>query len=761
MTGSHRAPGRHHQIQPAGNSRWRWLVGMGAVIALGAFGVHQVLADETPPAAPVPEFTSRIAGVTDLPAPPADGASWATDRRIAANGLKVAAQAMGEQFLLYTRSGGKTFLPGVNLGSTTPGHQPGELAISAEDYRAWFAAMDRMGIRVVRIYTIHPPAFYQELAAHNRKYPDRPLYLSQGVYLPDESYARKGDLYDTEVTTAFVRELKDASAAVSGQLERDPRPGRAHGTWSADVSPWLAAWIIGVEWDPNGVYESDRKNAKRPVFTGRFFEATADASPTERWLATRMDNLASAEAARGRSAPIAFVNWPTTDPLRHPEEPLPQEDLAGVDANHVRATEDWPGGTFASYHAYPYYPDFQRHEPALQKAIYNGRPDSYAGYLTALRRHHAGMPVMVTEFGVPSSLGTAHAGPLGRGQGDHSEREAMAINAELLRVIRGTGMAGGFLFGWADEWFKFTWNTIAHQLPADRRQLWHDPLTNEQHFGIIAADATGQPEGWPQQVLDAPDSPIVTRAVAAVDESYLSLGLALAKPAPKKLTLGLDVLPEIAGSPPPGSTDEGADLAIQLDLEALTGQVWVRERLDPMPLDYQVPEGVRAKPVDGWQRYQLIINRDLTVPSTGRKLPAELFDVGRLNHGVWDPAAENADNRNLWRLTDDGTLTMRVPWAFAGFADPSSLQVLVPDGNVATTRTATGVRVRLAADGKLEPLDEIAWEPWNRVYYTERLKSGAEVLRDALLETGAGALPAPSSSPAPSVTTSPNDGTVG
>ncbi|MDR7276055.1 hypothetical protein [Catenuloplanes atrovinosus] len=759
MTGSHRAPGRHHQNQP-GNQRWRWLVGMGAVVALGALGVHQVLAEETPPPAPVEQFTSRITGVSALPEPP-DGPSWAPDRRTAPNGLKVAAQAMGEQFVLYTKSGAKTFLPGVNLGSTTPGHQPGELAVTAEDYRTWFAAMDRMGIRVVRVYTIHPPAFYQELAAYNRTHPERALYLVQGVYLPDESYARKGDLYDEAVTTAFVDELRDASAAVSGGLEREPRRGRSHGTWTADVSPWLAAWIIGVEWDPSGVHESDRKNAGRPSFTGRYFRSTPEATPTERWLATRMDELASAEAARGRSAPVAFVNWPTTDPLRHPEEPLPQEDLAGVDANHVLPTEQWPGGTFASYHAYPYYPDFQRHEPALQKAIFNGRPDPYAGYLTALRRHHKGMPVMVTEFGVPSSLGTAHAGPLGRGQGDHGEREAMTIGAELLRVIRGTGMAGGFLFGWADEWFKFTWNTIAHQAPAERRQLWHDPLTNEQHFGIIATDPTGPPEGWPRQVLDEPDSPIATRAVAAVDEAYLQLGVDLAKPAPKALTIGLDVLPEIAGSPPPGSTDEGADLAIQLDLAKLTGQVWVRERLDPLPLDYQVPAGLRAKAVNGWQRYQLVINRDLTVPTTGRKLPAELFDVGVLNHGVWDPAAQNADNRNLWRLTGDGTLTIRVPWAFAGFADPSSLQVLVPDGNVPTTRTATGVRVRLAADGALQPLDEITWEPWNRVYYAERLKAGADVLRAAMLETGAGALPAPSSSPAPSVTTSPNDGTVG
>ena len=85
-----------------------------------------------------------------------------------------------------------------------------------------------------------------------------------------------------------------------------------------------------------------------------------------------------------------------------------------IDAN-------WPAGTFASYHAYPYYPDFLRHEPALQDYPYAGRSDPYAGYVAALRRHHPDMPTLITEFGVPSSIGSAHNAPLGRTQGDHSE----------------------------------------------------------------------------------------------------------------------------------------------------------------------------------------------------------------------------------------------------------------------------------------------------------------------------------------------------
>jgi hypothetical protein len=115
------------------------------------------------------------------------------------------------------------FLAGVNLGATTPGHQPGELAITAADYRRWFAEMGELGIRAVRIYTIHPPAFYDELAAYNRAHEDAPLYLVQGVYLPDESYtAKPRGLYDPAVSAAFAAELRDAVGAVTGDLDRAP-----------------------------------------------------------------------------------------------------------------------------------------------------------------------------------------------------------------------------------------------------------------------------------------------------------------------------------------------------------------------------------------------------------------------------------------------------------------------------------------------------------------------------------------------------------
>jgi hypothetical protein len=679
-------------------------------------------------ATPMPVVSSpalSITGMDAIGAPPV-GPSWAP-QPVTVNGLRMLATAGRGRFAVHTATGDRTFLPGVNLGSTTPGHLPGELSVSAAQYRSWFAAMDWLGLRVVRIYTIHPPAFYRELARYNRANPDRPLYLMQGVYLPDESYAWKKNVYDQNVTRAFQAELNDADAAVSGDLARKPQPGRASGIWDTDVSPWLAGWIIGVEFDPAATAASDRRNGSQPLVKGHFFRNTATATPTERWLAGRMDELAGYRARRGLSEPVAFVNWPTTDPLRHPEEPLSTEDLVQLDANHVRPTPAWPAGTFASYHAYPYYPDFQRHEPALQTYRYAGRPDPYAGYLAALKKHHGAIPTLVTEFGVPSAIGSAHNGPLGRSQGGHSEAEAMRIDAELLRLIQDQGLSAGFLFDWADEWFKFTWNTVEHQY-GERRQLWHDPLTNEQNFGLIAMDAAGSPDASNQYLVDAESAWPARRVTARVDESYVRLRITLRSPRPSALTLGFDVLPGLTGPPAPNTGNGDADAAVTLDLVSRTGQAYLRNELDPMPLDYAVRESARGSWVPGWKPYQLVVDRVLTIPSTGEKLPAEIQNAGALRYGT--PAD---DSRAVWYVDGDD-LVIRVPWAMLGYADPSSHRVGVPEGQALATEVSPGVGVVVSAAGTDQSTGEVTWVNWNRPYYTERVKQGAGQFRDAALE---------------------------
>lgn len=674
-------------------------------------------------------------------------------------GLTAVASVADGKLLLHTAGGDRSFLPGVNLGGALPGHAPGEInSITAEDYRRWIQFAGDVGVRVIRNYTIHPPAFYDALAAYNRAHEDVPIYLVQGVYFVDEAaYADTADLWAPQVRDAFLSELNDASAAVSGKLQRPPTPGRASGQWTTDVSPWLAGWIIGIELDPIATSKSDQLNASRPLYTGKYFANTPDASPTERWLAEAMDRIATDEAAAGRTSPVAFANWPTDDPLRHPDEPLDREDLEQIDANHVLPTADWPGGSFASYHAYPYYPDFLRHEPALQVPYPDGTVDPYRRYVRALSDHHrlAGLPTVISEFGVPSALGSAHNGPLGRDQGDHSEAEAMSIDGDLLKMFKDEGLAGGFAFASFDEWFKFTWNTLDVQIPGDRRPLWHDALTNEQHFGLLAVDSSledklrlGDPyTAWQPSTRVVYESRTGLRELRlATDESYVYLRFRFDK-VPTSFTLGFDVVPGADSGGLPGRPGVGAqsDVAVEVTGSGTAGQVLGWAGADFTNVYYGAAR--RYFPVDPsslangsvqWVPKRMIVNRPLRVPSSGEALDAEFVDISKLVHATTIPGGKTFDQRSeIWSTKTD--VAVRLPWALLGMSDPSSQQALQvkPDGTLSTV-TIGQIGLTVAGSGLKTVETPIQWEAWQKVASTERPKDGLATFSAAVGATLAG-----------------------
>ncbi len=253
-----------------------------------------------------------IAGMREIPSPP-EGTPWAP-APVDADGLRMVASADGQQFVLHTAAGDRTFLPGVNLGGTTPGHRPGELSISAAQYRAWFAAMAWLGHPGGA--DLHDPSAGL-LSAAGRVQPGQPgpaALSDAGRVRTDESYITRRPfdagtprsqetgtppLRSPASCTAGRRRLGHRRHALAGRLDhrRRARPVR-------------------------GAARSDKRNADARPVAGKYFRSTPEATPTERWLAARMNELAGYEAAAGLSQPIAFVNWPTTDPLRHPEEPL-------------------------------------------------------------------------------------------------------------------------------------------------------------------------------------------------------------------------------------------------------------------------------------------------------------------------------------------------------------------------------------------------------------------------------------------------------
>jgi len=652
------------------------------------------------------------------------------------DGLQLPARVAGTQIQVATPDGYRgRFWAGVNLGSTIPGHQPGEVAATRDDYDRWLWEMGRLGVTTVRVYTILRPAFYDALDAYDREHAAAPIRLIQGVWIPEERFLETGNAFDPQVTAGFRREIGDAVAVVHGDADLPVRPGHADGRYRSDVSPWLLAWSLGVEWDPTVVMSTDRLNHGMPAYQGRFITASADASPMESWIASMLDHAAALEAARGWSRPMTFTNWVTTDPLHHAHEPLRTEDAVSIDAMHLHATAAWPGGFFASYHVYPYYPDFLRHTPALQHG------DPYANYLHELAAHHHGQALMITEFGVPSGLGIAHRGPLGRDQGDHSEAEAGQMDADMLRDIQREGLAGGMLFEWADEWFKFTWNTQDTAIPISRRSMWLNALTNEQHFGVIAMETTGQPSDGGAQIASAGDGEVRSLRVAH-DPEYLYLRLQVDQPGAwrsQPVTIGLDTRPgDNAGLPGLPGVDPAADAALTIgpgDTAHIVQAAWT----DPIAWKYGVARPLlqvrRADLEQGsgvWDSPRLALSLAAHDRVDGRFFPTQTVDVGDFRWGDW------REPLYLARTHDPSTVDVRIPWALLTYSDPSSHQVYVPhpDGMFTTQRTGR-VGIVVAAAGQTLASDGYDWAQWNSVTWHERPKAGWPAIAAAMHQTSA------------------------
>ncbi|WP_274362026.1 hypothetical protein [Paenibacillus thermotolerans] len=694
-------------------------------------------------------------------------------------GTHVKFRAAGANMEVYDDQAWKPyFAKGVNMGATVPGHFPGELAVTKADYLRWFGMIREMGANVIRVYTILKPEFYEALVAFNAKHPDDPLFFIQGIWSPEEQLIEGQDAYDPEITARFEQEIKDAVSAVYGEakLEAEPNSGKASGNYIFNAGPYLMGWIVGTEWDPKMVDRTNKKHADAPDYNGAHFRSKPGASAFEKWLAKMLDTAAQSELEQGWQHPIAFSNWVTTDPLEHPGEPLVEEDLVSVDPLKLEPVH-WEAGYFASYHVYPYYPDFFTFDKSFQTMTgEGGEADSYKTYLHRLKEYHAELPIMITEYGVPASIGVAHTGLLGRNQGGHDEKRQGEIDAELFRQIHQAGYSGAILFTWQDEWFKKTWNTMQYDVP-DRRAYWYNALTNESFFGVLGmfpskdgkilidGDASDWDRLTDKKKLDMHADGFEEITVTH-DEGYLYLFMKLSKPfdpSQQSIYIGTDTLrggnrhaPELHGK----TLDEGLETLVELSNEQ-EGRITIASNYDFHSRLYSeagmAPIDPEAFSDDSgiFHPWKLVVNYELGYPDSRFDHPFTDIEVGTLQRGFSDPSNPEYNSKATWQASGS-VLEMRIPWMLLGFSDPSSLSAInyeKPKQRKLQRSIVEGIRfvpwivdkasgsvtgLDVAGDGPypVSKLPLYTWEGWEDVdvNYVERPKQSYYTMRKAMQE---------------------------
>jgi tetratricopeptide (TPR) repeat protein len=651
------------------------------------------------------------------------------------------------------------FIKGVNLGVALPGKFPAEFPMDKDVYLGWLEKIAEMNANTIRVYTLLPPVFYKALGEHNRKEGVNKLWLIQGVWveLPPEH-----DFYNAEFMDAFKADIARVIDAVHGNIDIIYRPGHAFGRYEDDVSDYLLAMILGREWEPFSVIDFNEGYPEIKKYQGQYFTAK-EGNPMECWIAEICDFTAGYESDRYREQhPLSFSNWPTLDPLTHPTEtskaeeneikkklgmevePILEEvyddDSVSVDAGRIVPTKKMKAGFFASYHIYPYHPDFLNLDPGYSRSQDSEGRNNYFGYLKDVKEHHRSQPLLVAEFGVPTSRGISHFQPQGMNHGGHTEMEQGEVCQRLMENIIEAKCAGGLVFSWIDEWFKKNWLTVDFENPLERNPLWFNTMDPEQNYGLLAMKPgkngwkikiDGKEEDWKgmkpwyrdrfleeegesfiQKMRRKIHGPLEVRQkfrdgfdgardlkkfYVTHDEGYLYMKLeVLCLDCDQDgevdwdyahYFIGIDTYRRDLGEFKfPGAANFLAPSGMEFLIE-LKGYEQSRILVDE-------PYDIYIHTIEGWGPYQSQPNKsgrfkELRAETNrerygrdGTVFPPVTYSKSPLRYGSMERGSVDYDSQCDWKLNKErGFIELRIPWALLNVTDPSSRRVLHQEGS--------------------------------------------------------------------------------
>jgi len=696
----------------------------------------------------------------------------------------------GDSIQRFNKGWHRFAVKGVNLGVGLPGYFPGEFALKYGTYLRWFRRMGELGVNTVRLYTVNPPGFYEALHEYNSS--GGTLHLMQGIWseLPEN-----GDFSHPAFLNRIRAEIREAVNVIHGAANLPERPGSASGRYTADVSSYTVGFLYGREWEPCAVKGYNRlKAGKIGEFQGGYLSVKGG-TPFEIWITSTCDYIQQYENDTfGHTHPVSTINWPTLDPLVHPAESAHEDELVwqgiAYSADECNENEDSESldlakirklrgsGFFVSYHVYPYYPDFMNNE-------HTEEDNPYLAYLTRLHRHHAGQPVIIAEFGVPSSREITHWQPRGWHHGGHDDNRQGEINALLVRAISDAGMAGSILFSWYDEWFKRNWLFSPFEFPAERNALWFNLQDAEQNYGLLAmypgypaklVHLTGETGDWSSAatlyrkdhlpVSRFPDghdaARTLRRLMAQHDEGFFYLRLETEGAIDFNAAhfyIGIDTC-----DPSTGETAFPPNMRLRSPvgmkfLVHLAGREKSRILVCKSYDKYLNNEQRNIRPAASDQAaWVVMMNRTnyRRISKDGKKFyPSRVSSMSNLRYGTLQPGASDFSSLADFYQTGN-VIELRLPWSLLQFSDPSSRQVVWHEGGK-RSRETDGIRVVVAsclpqkampaarssavshnATDMLPPgFDKenvvvYSWDRWEVPTFHETIKSSFEIYRKAL-----------------------------
>lgn len=641
-------------------------------------------------------------------------------------------------------------LRGVDVTSSLPGHYATAYDAGEKDYLRWFEAIGDMGANAVRVTSVMDDDFYNALYTYNTSH-DQPLYLLQGTDISDYANDRSKDAYHADFLNTLLEDGKSLVDIIHGREDLPAVGIRSGGVYRRDISPWVAGFLVGTEWQPDTISYTDHSTIRSGEYQGGYFQTTAGATPFEAAMARVMDEITAYETDKyDAQRPVGFLCDPSCDFLEYEEVYARQlEKHAQTDPEHVTPLPSMKAGRFAAYRLYDFCDSFTKYLSAAQKRsispLLAGLPTSqpYGGYLELLARYHT-MPVLAAGYGFSSSRGAMelNRAPL-------TEEEQGERLVEVSRTLEADDWAGGFVSTWQDEWERRSWNTAFAAVPTEHF-LWHDLQTDSQSYGLMAfapgeeavCILDGDPSEWKTEDLLLERDGLRLSARYDAEGLYLLLeGMSREEP----IYLPLDISPEM------GSRSCGRpDLVFSRDVDFLlcvdgtdNSRLLVQERWDPLRerflyetagddpfLDF--PEADSGSFVTLGMAVQNPLLVETLTPETRALQRLGVWETGKLTHGNGNSEAEDYNS-----LADfcfgTGCVEIRVPWLLLNVGAPASLLVHRDyyQHYGVEFKQIRDIWIGAARDGEEDgvPMEAFRLKSWKSLEYRERLKESYYIMQ--------------------------------
>ena len=649
---------------------------------------------------------------------------------------------INEKEILFDKGNGyeKFVVKGVDLGAGKPGYYATEFSIDKETYKRWFKLIKEMGANTIRVYTILGQNFYDAFYEYNKDNDD-PLYLIHGLWVNDYTQNSSIDAFNDKFIGNLLYDSQRLVDVIHGKRIISHSSDYATGIYLNDISKWTIGYILGVEWeDVTVAYTNNSYNDLS--YKGKYMYSSENATPFEVMLTEVGDKIIEYESNKYKEQRIiAFSNWPTTDPFDYNKNVTQYfKKMTKVDVENIKLTDKFIAGQFVSYHIYPYYPDYLNYEKEYDNfKDENDVKNTYLAYLKKINDYHT-MPVMISEFGVPSSRGMAQKDQnTGRNQGGMSEDMQGQAIVDCYDDLLSAGIENAVIFTWQDEWFKRTWNTM-HGVNLDRTPYWSDIQTNEQYFGLLSFDPgkedcisynDGNTSEWNKKNIVIKNKDISLSM--KYDERYIYFYVN------KKNYDGETIYIPIDTTPKSGSNkyldvdikfDKDVDFIIKIEGKN-ESRVLVQERYNTLfaLYGYEINEVNSLlyppeKNSNKFQKINLMLQTATPLLSNNKHEHAEIYETGKLLYGNGNPKSEDYNSLSDFYINGDD-IEIRIPWGLLNFSDPSLMKIHADyyEHYGVKEMEINSMYVGVGMTGDTIKLTKFNLKGWDRnVTYHERLK---------------------------------------